>query len=358
MTATIPVILSGGIGTRLWPLSRRSTPKQLQRLLGPATMLQSTLARVDHLDGAPVIVAMVDLLDRVAAQVPSGRPSLLIGEPVGRNTAAAVAAAALSSAADDVLLVLPADHHIRDEPAFHRAVDAALDVAAAGHLVTFGVVPAHPETGYGYIVPAVAPAGGVSVRSRRPIESFVEKPDEATAAGLIAAGALWNSGMFVFPVALLLEELSRHAPEVIGRVEEALRSSRSHGNRIELGPEFASAPMLSIDVAVMEPTARGAVVSLDAGWSDVGSWESLWELSERDHAGNVEVGDVMVLDSTDNYLRSEGPLVAAVGVEGLVVVATSDAVLIVPRRRAQEVKDLVEAMGVAALMEGPLPPPR
>jgi mannose-1-phosphate guanylyltransferase/mannose-6-phosphate isomerase len=348
MASTIPVILSGGAGTRLWPLSRPSTPKQLQSLLGPETMLQSTLARVNHLDGRMVIVANVNSLDAVAAQIRPDLPRLLIGEPVGRNTAPAVAAAALSASPDDVLLILPADHHIANVPAFHLALDSAVEAARQGRLVTFGVVPTRPETGFGYIVPAPSGVRRISIGGgpgALPVQRFVEKPSISVAAELIASGALWNSGMFVFPVGVLIEELSRYAPEVLARVEESLRSSVSVADRIELGPEFGSAPANSIDVAVMEPTDRAAVVELDASWNDVGSWESLWELGEHDQQGNVNVGDVISLDAADNYLRSEGPLVAAIGVEGLVVVATRDAVLIVPRDRAQDVKTLVERLG-------------
>ncbi len=344
MAATIPVILSGGAGTRLWPLSRLAAPKQLQRLLGSDTMLQSTIARIDHLDGPIVVVAGVDSLDRIAASIPPGRPSRLIGEPSGRNTAPAVAAAALTASSDDMLLVLPADHHIADQAAFRFAVDRAVDVASGGRLVAFGVVPGRLETGFGYII--TKPSGGddSSQVDSHSIERFVEKPDAATAAALIESGALWNSGMFVFPAGLLIEELARHAPEILIRVEEALGSSVSTNNRVALGPEFAAAPDVSIDVAVMEPTDRSAVVSLDAGWNDVGSWESLWDLSEKDLTGNVNIGEVVALESSRNYLRSEGPLIAVIGVEGLVVVATDDVVLVVPRERAQDVKSLVEVV--------------
>ena len=349
MTTTIPVILSGGAGTRLWPLSRLKGPKQLQRLLGSQTMLESTISRVDYLDGPLVLVAGLDSLDQVAAAIPKGRPSRLIGEPIGRNTAPAVAAAALTSASDDMLLILPADHHIADKDAFRVAVDRAMEVASSGRLVTFGVVPGRIETGYGYIIPMPSDQGASSRVDSHAIDRFVEKPDAVMAAALIESGALWNSGMFVFPAGVLIEELSRHAPEVLARVEESLRSSASTGNqndswRIELGAEFADAPNLSIDVAVMEPTDRGAVVLLDAGWNDVGSWESLWELSEQDPTGNVEIGEVVALESSRNYLRSDGPLIAVIGIEGLVVVATDDAVLVVPRDRAQDVKSLFEVV--------------
>lgn len=352
MATTVPVILSGGAGTRLWPLSRMEAPKQMQRLLGSDTMLGATISRVEHL-GPVVVVAGVDSLDRIAEAIPRQRRSRLIGEPIGRNTAPAVAAAALTVASDDVLVVLPSDHHIADAAAFRAAVDRAVEVASGGRLVTFGVVPRRLETGFGYIIPTTEEAA-TSRLDFHPIDRFVEKPDALLAADLIEAGALWNSGMFVFPAGLLIEEMSRHAPEILTCVEESLRSSVSTAGqnqsgqmeswRLDLGPEFANAPGISIDVAIMEPTDRGAVVSLDAGWSDVGSWESLWELSEQDLAGNVEIGDVVALESSRNYLRSEGPLIAVIGVEGLVVVATEDAVLVVPRDRAQDVKSLVEVV--------------
>ena len=307
-------------------------------------MLEATISRVDHLDGPIVVVASVNSLDRVAAALPPDRPSRLIGEPVGRNTAPAVAAAALLASPDDVLLVLPADHHIANALAFQFAVEQAVEVAATGRLVTFGVVPGRLETGFGYIVPGPSSGPVLAGAEVRPIDRFVEKPGAVMAADLIESGALWNSGMFVFPAGLLIDELSRHAPEILTRVQEALRSAVSIDNRIELGAEFAAAPDLSIDVAVMEPTDRGAVISLDAGWNDVGSWESLWELSEQDPTGNVNVGEVIAIESSRNYLRSEGPLIAVIGVEGLVVVATDDAVLVVPRERAQDVKSLVEVI--------------
>lgn len=335
MPATVPVILSGGSGTRLWPLSRRRTPKQLKSLLGEQTMLQLTLGRVHDLT-SPLIVANIDHLDGIAAQL--GPMARLVGEPVARNTAPAVAVAALLQAPEDVLLVLPADHHIADRGAFRRAVDVAVEAAEGGHLVAFGIVPTRPETGYGYIV------GGEERLGGRVIERFWEKPDEAVAAGLIEQGALWNGGMFAFQAGVVIEEMEVLAPEILTACRGAIASASRSGDVLRLGDEFALAPSLSIDVAVMEKTSRGLVVSLDAGWSDAGSWESLYQMGDHDDAGNVVVGDVVAEHVKGSYLRSEGPLVTAVGVENLVVVATADAVLIASRERAGDIKTLVEKL--------------
>ncbi len=335
MPATVPVILSGGSGTRLWPVSRRLAPKQLQTLTGDKTMLQATLGRV-HDFAAPLIIANVEHLPGIVQQV--GKEARLVGEPVGRNTAPAVAVAALLHEPEDVLLVLPADHYIADVSAFRRAVDVAVEAAEGGHLVAFGIVPTKPETGYGYII------GGEEVLGGRVIERFVEKPDRATAASLIDRGARWNGGIFAFQAGVLLEEMEAMVPDVVEVSRQALESSRATDNVLELGDAFARAPAVSIDVAVMEKTGRGLMISLDAGWSDAGSWASLYELGVKDEAGNVIAGEVVAQDVAGSYLRSEGPLVAVLGVEGLVVVATPDAVLIASRERAGEVKVLVEKL--------------
>ncbi len=298
-------------------------------------MLQLTLGRVHDLT-SPLIVANVDHLPDIAALL--GPLARLVGEPVARNTAPAVAVAALLQDPGDVLLVLPADHHIADAGAFRRAVDVAVEAAEGGHLVAFGIVPTRPETGYGYIV------GGEERLGGRVIERFVEKPDVAGAARLIEEGALWNGGMFAFQAGVVIEELDVLVPEVMNAARAAVASGRRTGAVLELGEEFTSAPSLSIDVAVMEKTQRGLVVSLDAGWRDAGSWESLYEIGDHDEAGNVLVGDVEAQNVTGSYLRSEGPLIAAVGVENLVVVATADAILIASRERAGEVKALVEKL--------------
>ncbi|MDP3983864.1 MAG: sugar phosphate nucleotidyltransferase, partial [Acidimicrobiia bacterium] len=284
----------------------------------------------------PLIVANVDHLDEVESQIED--PALVVGEPVARNTAPAVAAAALLCSSEDVLVVLPADHHIADLEAFRQAVEVAVAAASKGFLVTFGIVPDRPESGYGYIV------GGEECEGGRRIERFIEKPDPATAADLIARGARWNGGMFAFRAGVVIEELQAHAPRVLSAVRAAIVSGAKSGNRLRLGDEFGDSPEISLDVAVMERTDRGLVVSLDAGWSDAGSWESLYEMGDQDQAGNVITGDVVTVGAVNSYLRSEGPLVAAVGVDNLVVVATTDAVLIASRDRVQDVKALVEQL--------------
>jgi mannose-1-phosphate guanylyltransferase/mannose-1-phosphate guanylyltransferase/mannose-6-phosphate isomerase len=296
-------------------------------------MLQATLGRVQDL-ASPLIIANTEHLPDIARQV--GKQARLVGEPIARNTAPAVAVAALLQEPDDVLLVLPADHHIADAAAFRRAVDVAVEAAEGGHLVAFGIVPTKPETGYGYII------GGEEALGGRVIERFVEKPDRATAANLIDRGARWNGGIFAFQAGVLLEEMEAMVPDVIEASREALEQARKTDDVLELGDAFARAPALSIDVAVMERTSRGLMVSLDAGWSDAGSWASLYELGVHDQAGNVVAGDVVAEDVTGSYLRGEGPLVAVLGVENLVVVATPDAVLVASRERVGEVKALVE----------------
>ncbi|HSL25213.1 MAG TPA: sugar phosphate nucleotidyltransferase [Acidimicrobiia bacterium] len=336
MASFVPVILSGGSGTRLWPLSRASSPKQLQALVGTQTMLQATAARVAHL-GDLMVIANANQTDRIVAQLPA--TARVIAEPIGRNTAAAVAAAAFLANPEDLLLVLPADHHIADLEAFRRGVVAAEELARAGHLVTFGIVPTRIETGYGYIVPGNRVESG-----GRLIERFVEKPDAALAGELVQRGALWNSGMFVFGAGLVLEELAAFQPDLVEYVGLAVKDAVEKDGALLLSADFGRAPAVSVDVAVMERTQRGVVVPLDAGWSDVGSWASLWDLADHNEQGNVITGPVFSLASTGSYVRSEGPLVAVVGVADLVVVATVDAVLVTTRERAQDVKAMVDML--------------
>ncbi|HET7656377.1 MAG TPA: mannose-1-phosphate guanylyltransferase/mannose-6-phosphate isomerase [Luteimonas sp.] len=336
-----PVLLSGGSGTRLWPLSREAYPKQFLPLAGADTMLQETWARVAPIAGfPPIVVAGEDHRFLVAEQLrQAGAPTpAIVLEPVGRNTAPAIAAAALQATAggeDPVLLVLPSDHVVRDAEAFRAAVNAALPAAEAGALVTFGIVPSAPETGFGYIQ---AEAGdGV-----RKVLRFVEKPDAATAQGYLAEGGYyWNSGMFLFRASRFIEELAAFRPDILEGVRGALREARRDGDFIRLDRDaFAATPADSIDYAVMEKTDAAMVLPVDIGWNDVGSWSALWDVAERDAQGNAHVGDVIAVDSRNSYAHARR-LVALVGVDDLVVVETDDAVLVARKDRVQQVKDVV-----------------
>ena len=341
----IPVILSGGAGTRLWPLSRELYPKQLLALTSQRTMIQDTALRLKGLDAAPPAVVCNDahrLLVAEQLRLIGVAPRAIVLEPFGRNTAPAIALAALAAVKtsgndDPMLLVLPADHVIRDVAAFQMAAVAALTAAEQGRLVTFGVVPHAPETGYGYI------KRGEALGPVYRIGQFVEKPNAERAAQFAASSEYyWNSGMFVFRARRYLEELERFAPQIAAACRTAVDSSKSDLDftRVDANT-FASCPSDSIDYAVMEKTADAVVVPLDAGWSDVGSWASLHAASDADKSGNVSHGDVLVEDSNNCYLYSESRLVAAVGLQDHVVVETKDAVLVAPKNRVQDVKTLV-----------------
>ena len=352
-----PVILSGGSGTRLWPLSRRSFPKQLLPLAGEETLLQATALRVrDRERFAPPIVVCNDEHRFIIAEQLRAigiEPAAIVLEPVARNTAPAIAAAAAIVASHDpdgTLLVLPSDHVIRDREAFLGAVEIAALAAAGGSLATFGIVPSHAETGYGYIRRGDA-IDGVTGAWR--VAAFVEKPDADHAARLFASGEYaWNSGMFVFPVRTLETELGRLEPELLAACRKAVANATADLTFTRLDPDaFGEARSVSIDHALMERTRAAAVVTTDAGWSDVGSWRALWEIGERDADGNVIVGDVVTRDASDCYVRSNGRLVAAVGVRDLVIVETDDAVLVAPRGRSQEVKAIVSALEGAGRSE-------
>jgi mannose-1-phosphate guanylyltransferase/mannose-6-phosphate isomerase len=347
-----PVILSGGAGTRLWPLSRELYPKQLLPLTGARTMLQQTLLRLEGLTAAaPVVVCNEAHRFLVAEQLRLLRitPRATVLEPFGRNTAPAIALAAHAAlrgvgsdanAVDPVLLVLPADHVIRDVGAFHRAVRTAMAAAEAGLLATFGVVARSAETAYGYIQRGAAE--GAAFRIAR----FIEKPNSERAREFVQSGDYyWNSGMFVFRARRYLQELQRFQPEMARICESAVRSAQADLDFTRIAPEaFEACPSDSIDYAVMEKTADAVVVPLDAEWSDVGSWSSLHEASEADAHGNVIHGDVIMEDTQGSYLYSESRLVAAVGLREHVVVETKDAVLVAPRNRVQEVKKLVQLL--------------
>jgi mannose-1-phosphate guanylyltransferase/mannose-6-phosphate isomerase len=344
----VPVILSGGSGTRLWPLSREQLPKQLLALVGnDRTMLQDTVVRVRAVPAiqSPIVVCNEEhrflIADQLAEMGVADARILL--EPIGRNTAPAVALAAevllsqTESTEDPLLLVLPADHVIADAAAFRAAVTVAAPFATAGKLVTFGIVPTAPETGYGYIRHGELRAGAA------PIEEFIEKPDHARAASFLQAGDyLWNSGMFLFSARSYLIELQREAPTIAGSVAVACSNVRRDGQFIRVDrAAFEACPSDSIDYAIMEGAESGMVVPLDAGWSDVGSWSSLHEAMVPDGNGNALRGDVLAQDTTNSLVIAESRLVATVGLKGHVVVETKDAVLVVPSDRVQEVKSLV-----------------
>ncbi|MFZ5605631.1 MAG: mannose-1-phosphate guanylyltransferase/mannose-6-phosphate isomerase [Pseudomonadota bacterium] len=336
-----PVLLSGGSGTRLWPLSREAYPKQFLPLVGDDTLLQATWRRVAALaDAAPIVVAGEEhrfLVAEQLRQIGAPTPAILL-EPVGRNTAPAIAAAALQAMAggeDPLLLVLPSDHVVRDAAAFRAAVGAALPAAEVGRLVTFGIVPAAPETGFGYI--QAAPGEGV-----RPVLRFVEKPDPATAQAYFEEGGYyWNSGMFLLRASRYLEELQRFRPDILASARAAFAAATRDGDFIRLDKAaFAACPADSIDYAVMEKTDAAAVLPVDIGWNDVGSWSALWEVSAQDADGNAHHGDVIAIDSRNSYAYARR-LVALVGVDDLVVVETDDAVLVARKDRVQQVKDVV-----------------
>jgi len=331
----VPVILSGGAGTRLWPLSRRVRPKQLLALAGDSTMLAQTLTRVGDRRrfDVPIVVAGRDHADAVAEQLDGAH---LIVEPSARNTAPAATLAALA-APDAMLLVMPSDHLVRDAGAFRAAVDRALPLAEQGWLVTFAVRPDRAETGYGYIQRGEPLAEGVFRAAR-----FVEKPDAERAARMIAAGDHdWNSGLFLFRADVWLDAVKRHAPGILPAVRDAVGS----GGRA--GPEptaFARSPSISIDHAVMEKADRIATVPVEMGWSDVGSWDALHAIGTADATGNVAAGDVVLIDSADCLVRSDGPAVVTIGVEDLIVVAAGDAVLVMRRGESQRVREAVETL--------------
>ena len=360
-TPLIPVILCGGTGTRLWPLSRASYPKQYWALggNGDETLLQQTQQRLEGIEalGDPLLICNDDHRFIVAEQMRQIgiQPGAILLEPMGRNTAPAVAVAALQATAngdDPLLLVLSADHVIRDAGHFRSAIEAGRSTAEAGRLVTFGIVPTAPETGYGYI--EAAESLQASTLTPVPIARFVEKPDQATAERFLASGRFtWNSGMFLFRASAMLSELERLAPEVVSCCRAALEQDVADLDFLRLEREaFAKCPNVAIDVAVMEQTQLGSVMPLAAGWSDVGSWSALWETADRDEDGNVLRGKVISEGSRNCYLRSEHRLVVGLGVENLVVVETDDAVLIADRSQAQNVKTIVKQLEAVGSPEG------
>jgi mannose-1-phosphate guanylyltransferase/mannose-6-phosphate isomerase len=358
----MPVILSGGTGSRLWPLSRELYPKQLLPLVNQSTMLQNTAERTLGIKdiGSPQVICNEEHRFMVAEQMRQIgiEPSAVILEPFGRNTAPAVAVAALEAIAgglNPILLILPADHVICDIAAFQRAVEAGKSFAESGKLITFGIIPQGPETGYGYIKACKE----LGVRCEEgsdtldtsplwsfPVEQFAEKPDFATAERYVESGDyFWNSGMFMFTALRYLEELERFAPEMLAACRTAHDGSVRDKDFTRLSASaFAACPSDSIDYAVMEKTADAVVIPLDVGWSDVGSWSALWEIGEQDVAGNVLKGDVLLHGVKGCYISAESRLVAAVGLEDVVIVETADAVLVARKDRVQDVKAIVNQL--------------
>lgn len=351
----IPVILSGGAGTRLWPLSREAFPKQFLPLAGKATMLQQTWQRIAPLASrAPIVVSNADHRFMVAEQLREAGcvPSAVLLEPVARNTAPAIAAAALEATADGtdpVLLVLPSDHVIADAVAFREAVTRALPAAEAGALVTFGIRPASPETGYGYIQMGEALEGG----RVHAVARFVEKPTLEVAQAYVDGGQhVWNSGMFLFRASAYLRELERVEPAMLEACRGALAAARRDEDFVRLdATAFRAAPSISIDYAVMERTDRAAVLPIDVGWNDVGSWSALWQVAEQDGDGNAHHGDVLARGCRNTLAWGDGRLVALLGLEDVVVVDTADAVLVAHKDHVQDVKAVVADLKAAGRAE-------
>ena len=347
----VPVILSGGAGTRLWPLSREAYPKQLLPLTSEQTMLQETVARLSGIaDIEPPMVVCNDAHRFMVAEQLRQlqiRPSAIILEPCGRNTAPAVAVAALQAQAtgdDPLLLVLPADHLISDVKAFQQVVENGVALAQQGYLVTFGIVPESPETGYGYIRADKQLAGAAT--EAYPVAEFVEKPDLATAEQYLSSGQYyWNSGMFLFKAGRYLDELQSHRPDIHSACQAAFATLTANIDFQRLDEDaFAACPADSIDYAVMEKTSRAVVLPLAAGWNDVGSWSALWEVHSKDESGNVRFGDVLTEGVKNSYLHAGHRLIAAVGIEDLIVVETADAVLVAERGQVQDVKGIVQQL--------------
>jgi mannose-1-phosphate guanylyltransferase / mannose-6-phosphate isomerase len=344
----IPVILSGGSGTRLWPLSRKQYPKQYIPLVGDNTMLQETILRLNGLDNLtdPIIVCNADhrfLVAEQCQQIGVKNPTILL-EPVGRNTAPAIAAAALQSlkdSEDSILLVLSADHVIQGVDAFHKAINIANQQAQSGRLATFGIVPTDANTGYGYIKSSKNNTDGAYK-----VEEFVEKPDLKTAQTYLEQGNyLWNSGMFMFQARSFIDELTIHAPNIVTSINNAVNTATQDLDFIRLDKQaFESSPSDSIDYALMEKSNNVVVVPLDAGWSDVGSWSALYDIGAKDSSGNVLKGDVTAQDTTNTYIYASHHMVTTVGVDNLVVIDTPDATFIASQDKAHEVKSIVESL--------------
>jgi mannose-1-phosphate guanylyltransferase/mannose-1-phosphate guanylyltransferase/mannose-6-phosphate isomerase len=341
----VPVILSGGEGRRLWPLSSPERPKQFLALAGDETLLQQTVRRLAEpmMFGPPIIIGGLGQRFLIAEQLRAAglAAGRIVLEPRGRNTAPALAVGALLAAERDpaaLILSAHADHAIPDAAAFRATIAAGVPAAEAGTVVLFGLKPTYPATGYGYIEPG-APIDAAA----RKVARFIEKPDAARAQALLGAGCLWNSGLFLMRAATLIEELSRHAPAVLDAARAAIAAAEADADFLRLDPAaFAAAPSISIDHAVLERTAEAAVVAADFAWSDIGAWSAVWEVQPRDAQGNAVRGRTVLEDVNGSLVFADGPLVAACGVSDLIIVATPERVLVVPRERDQQVRILAE----------------
>jgi mannose-1-phosphate guanylyltransferase / mannose-6-phosphate isomerase len=349
MSKIVPVILSGGAGSRLWPLSSESVPKQFRALISHQSMFQDTLQRVTHgRDIAferPIIVcgeSHAKLARDHALDCGAATPLFLL-EPIARNTAPALAAVALAQFNIDpnaLMLILPADHVIREPGALHEACRAATAAAANGKIVTFGIIPSGPETGYGYI------KKGVAIDARvYEVDAFQEKPNLETAKAFLATGNYaWNAGIFFFRCGSFIQELEKHAPDVLKWAQKALDEAKLDGDQMTLNKDaFSQAPSISIDYAVMEKTTNAAVMPVEMGWSDVGSFDALFDIGTKDEAGNNQVGPVVVFDGTNNLVRSQGHQVAVIGLSNIMVIATENGILVAPLDRAQDVRLAADA---------------
>lgn len=342
----IPVILSGGSGTRLWPLSRRGLPKQFHSIRGNHTLIQDTARRFDTLTAAtdPIVVCGPIHVHDVATQMAAIEVNAsLIVEPSAKNTAPAIGAACLEAQARDpkaVVVIVPSDHVFEDPASFEAAIEGAVETAKSGYLTTLGVAPSYPATGYGYISP-----GAEITKGAHRIASFVEKPDKTTAAGYLDLGYFWNAGIFIFRADVFLDELTIHQPAMSERVHEAYRLAERKDATIMLadGP-WNEIVGTSIDYGVMERTDRGAVIPFTGAWSDVGSWEAVYDLAAKDSAGNATVGTVVAHSTTGSYIRSESKPIVTVGVNDLVIVETPDAILISTRESSEQVKEAIASL--------------
>lgn len=338
------VILAGGSGSRLWPLSRINLPKQFLSLEGDASLLQTTINRLQSVIKAENILIVTQEAHAKGEAYHALLPYQTVFEPVARNTAPAIALAAaylMQEGADPIMVVLPADHVIKDEKQFREHLKAGIEVAASGKLITFGIQPSHPDTGFGYIKAQKTEANGIYQ-----VEGFTEKPDQNTAEKFLKEGGYyWNSGMFIWRASVILTEIKLHLPGVYQVIQDIISESKGGGTfQQAIEKHFSSMPNISIDYGVLEKSSRVALIPCDIGWNDVGSWQAVHEIGDKDESGNVILGNVIALDCKNNLIRSEKRLVATIGVEDLCVIETADAVLIAKSDQSQRVREVVEVL--------------